>query len=233
MDALDECVDDQPPSAILSVLGRHEKQPFSVKFFISGKPGLHIWTGFRPLLLEPFTQIFLLHEDKLSSVDDDILLYLQGKLTAVSKRRSDLDLSDPWPCGKDLTPLTKKSSRLFIFASTLVRFIESEHHEPNGCLYPIITPSDSTAHEQTGIDPLYTQIFARAFLDVKETDMFTNLIRVSGTVVVTFNPLSRVQIAGILGVNIPLITRSLRHLHSVLFVPRPIEGGGPYNKYSY
>ena len=220
VDALDECIDDQPASAILSVLGRHVRQLLSTKFFITGRPEPRIRTGFRLPLLEPLTQIFLLHEVKPPIVDDDIRLYLQEKLTAVSKRRSDLDLPDPWPCDGDLTTLTKKSSGLFIFASTLVRFIESEHHEPNERIQHIITPSDSTVHEgRAGIDPLYTQILVHAFSGVKETTVFANLRRVLSAVVLAFNPLSRAQIAPILGVDAPLITRSLRHLHSILLVP--------------
>ncbi|KAF9644576.1 hypothetical protein BDM02DRAFT_927883 [Thelephora ganbajun] len=220
VDALDECVDDQPASAILSVLGRFVKQLPSVKFFITGRPEPRIRTGFRLPLLEPFTQIFLLHEVELSSVDEDIRLYLQEKLTAVAKRRSDFDLSDPWPCDADLMALTKKSSGLFIFASTLARFIESEYHEPNGRLQLIVAPPDSTVHEgRAGIDPLYAQVLMHAFYDVKESMVFTNLRRVLGAVVLAFNPLSRAQIAGILNINTSLITTTLRHLHSVLLVP--------------
>ena len=220
IDALDECIDDQPASAILSVLGRHVKQLSFIKFFVTGRPEPRIRTGFRLPLLEPLTQIFLLHEVKPASVDEDIRLYLQEKLTEVSKQRSDLDLSDPWPRGEDLTTLTKKSSGLFIFASTLVRFIGSEHHEPDERLQLIITPLHSTVHEgRAGIDQLYTQILVHAFSDVRETAVFTNLKRVLGTAILAFNPLSRVQIAGILGVNTSLITRSLRHLHSVLSIP--------------
>ena len=77
IDALDECVDDQPASAILSVLGRYVRQLQSVKFFITGRPELRIRKGFRLPLLEPLTQIFLLHEVELSSVDGDIRFYLQ------------------------------------------------------------------------------------------------------------------------------------------------------------
>ena len=220
IDALDECVDDQPASAILSVLGRYVKLLLPVKCFITGRPEPRIRSGFRLPLLEPFTQIFLLHEVKLSTVDEDIRLYLQEKLTAVAKRRSDFDLPDPWPCGKDLVAITKKSSGLFIFASTLVRFIESEHHEPNERLQLVIIQSDSTIHEgRAGIDPLYTQILVHAFLNVKDTAVFTNLKKVLGAVALAFNPLSLVQIAAILGVGTPLITRSLRHLHSVLLIP--------------
>jgi hypothetical protein len=220
VDALDECVDDQPASAILSVLGRLIKHLPSVKFFITGRPEPRIRTGFRLPLLEPFTQVFLLHEVKLSSVDQDIRLYFQEKLTAVAKRRSDLDLSNPWPCDQDLTALTKKSSGLFIFASTLAKFIESEYHEPDERLHLIVTSSDNTVHGgEAGIDPLYAQVLTHAFLDAKEATVFTNLRRVLGAVVLAFNPLSRVQVTKILGVNTPLTTTTLRHLHSVLLVP--------------
>jgi hypothetical protein len=220
VDALDECIDDQPASAILSVLGRHVSQLLSVNFFITGRPEPRIRSGFRLPLLEPLTQIFRLHEVKPSSVDEDIRLYLQEKLAAISKRRSDLDLSHPWPSAEDLTTLTKKSAGLFIFASTLVRFIGSEHYEPNERLQLIITPPDSTHNEgQAGIDQLYTQILVHAFPDIKDSTLFADLRRVLGAVVLAFNPLTQTQIAGILGVKTSLITRSLRHLHSVLLVP--------------
>ena len=220
VDALDECVDDQPASAILSVLGRFVKKLPSVKFFITGRPEPRIRSGFRLPLLEPLTQVFLLHEVELSSVDEDIRLYLEEKLTAVAKQRSDFDLTDPWPSDEDLRTLTRKSSGLFIFASTLARFIESEHHEPNERLQLIITAPDSTVHEgRAGIDPLYTQVFLHAFPNVKEDTAFENLRRVLGAVVLAFNPLSRRQVSEILDIKPSLITARLRHLHSVLVVP--------------
>ena len=220
VDALDECADDQPVSAILSVLGRFVKHLPLVKIFITGRPEPRIRTGFRLPLLEPFTQIFLLHEVELSSVDGDIRLYLQEKLAAVAKRRSDFDLTDPWPCDEDLTALTKKSSGLFIFASTLAKFIESEHHEPHERLQLIVTRSDSTVHEgRAGIDPLYVHVLVRGFSEVKEGAVFANLRRVLGAVILAFNPLSRAQVAKILKIKPSLITANLRHLHSVLLVP--------------
>ena len=220
VDALDECVDDQPASALLSVLGRYVKDLSSVKFFITGRPEPRIRTGFRLPLLEPITQVFLLHDVELSDVDKDIRLYLQEKLTAVAKRRSDLDLSDPWPRDQDLTTLTKKSSGLFIFASTLARFIESEYHEPDERLQLIVAQSTSTVYEGgAGIDPLYSQVLEHAFSGTKETTVFTNLRRVLGAVILAFNPLSREQIAKILGISARLIATTLRHLHSVLLVP--------------
>ena len=131
IDALDECIDNEPSSAILSVLGQFVKRLPLVKFFITGRPEPRIRTGFHLPLLEPLTQIFLLHDVDLTSVNNDIQLYLTQRLTTIAKQRSNLELPDPWPYNNEIEALTEKSSGLFIFASTMARFIESEYHEPN------------------------------------------------------------------------------------------------------
>jgi Cdc6-like AAA superfamily ATPase len=59
IDALDECEDDQPPSAILSLLSREIHHIPSVKFFITGRPEPQIRSGFRLPTLHPQTEIFL------------------------------------------------------------------------------------------------------------------------------------------------------------------------------
>ena len=220
IDALDECIDHQPASAILSVLGRFVKRLPRVKFFITGRPEPRIRTGFRLPLLEPLTQIFLLHEVESASVDNDIRLYLTQRLTTVTKRRSDLDLPDPWPSDSELTALTKKSSGLFIFASTLVRFIESEHHEPKNRLQLVLSEANNTMYEgRAGIDSLYSQILLHAFSDVREPEVFADMRLILGAIVLAFNPLSRRDLSAILGTPSALISTTLRHLHSVLLVP--------------
>ena len=220
IDALDECIDDQPASAILSVLGRFVKQLPQVKFFITGRPEPRIRTGFRLPLLEPLTKIFLLHEVEFSSVDSDIQLYLTQRLTTIAKQRSDVELPNPWPHNKEIMVLTKKSSGLFIFASTLVRFIESEYHEPNERLQLVVSEANNTTHEGiAGIDSLYSKILLHAFLDVHEPMVFANMRRVLGAIILAFNPLSRRELSTILGIPTSLISTTLRHLHSIILVP--------------
>ena len=220
IDALDECIDDQPASAILSVLGRFVKQLSPVKFFITGRPEPRIRTGFRLPLLQPLTQIFLLHEVELSSVNNDIQLYLTQRLSTIAKQRSDLDLPNPWPHDYEIAALTKKSSGLFIFASTLVRFIGSEYHEPNERVQLVASKVDNTAYEgQAGIDSLYSQILLHAFSDAHEPKVFDSMRHILGAIVLAFNPLSRRELSTILGVPMSLISTSLRHLHSVILVP--------------
>ena len=220
IDALDECIDDQPASAILSVLGQFVKELPLVKFFITGRPEPRIRSGFRLHLPGPLTQIFLLHEVKSIDVNKDIRLYLTQRLTAIAQRRSDVDLPNPWPSENDIDALTAKSSGLFIFAATIVRFVQSDHHEPNERLKLILSETSGTDYEgRTGIDALYTQILDHAFSDVSEPEVFTDVKRVLGSIVLAFNPLSRKELATILGASTSLVSATLRHLHSVILVP--------------
>ena len=220
IDALDECIDDQPASAILSVLGRYVQQLSPVKFFITGRPEPRIRTGFRLPLLQPITQIFSLHEVESSSVNNDIQLYLTQRLITIAKDRSDLDLPDPWPHDYEIEVLTKKSSGLFIFASTLIRFVGSEHHKPDERLDLIVSGANSTIHEgRAGIDSLYSQILLHAFPDVHESEVLDKMRQVLGTIVLAFNPLSQRELSTILGLSTSLISTTLRHLHSVILVP--------------
>jgi len=220
IDALDECIDDQPASAILSVLARFTKQLPLVKFFITGRPEPRIRTGFRLPLLQPLTQIFLLHEVESSNVDNDIQLYLTQRLTEIAKQRSDLDLPNPWPHNNEIMALTKKSSGLFIFASTLARFIGSEHHEPSERLQLVLSKTSGTTHEgRAGIDSLYSKVLVHAFSDVQEPEVFANVRHILGAIVLAFNPLSRRELSIILGIPTTLILTTLRHLHSVILVP--------------
>ena len=220
IDALDECIDDQPASAILSVLGQFVKQLSLVKFFITGRPEPRIRTGFRLPLLQPITQIFLLHEVELSSVSSDIQLYLTWRLATIAKQRSGLELPNPWPCDSDILILTKKSSGLFIFASTLVKFIESEHHDPSERLQLVVSEANSTTHEGlAGVDSLYSQILLHAFSDVHKPEEFANMRHVLGAIIFAFNPLSRRELSIILGIPMSRISTTLRHLHSIILVP--------------
>ena len=211
IDALDECTDDQPTSAILSVLGQFVKQLSSVKFFITGRPEPRIRDGFHHHLPEPLTQIFLLHEVKPSSVDEDIRLYFQEKLT---------DLDRPWPRDDEIEALTKKSSGFFIFASTLVRFIKSGH-KPDERLQLVLSKANSTAHEgPAGIDSLYSKILLHAFSqDVRGLEEFARIRRILGAIVLAFHPLSQEELSTILGIDPSHISTALHHLHSVILIP--------------
>ena len=192
IDALDECKDKEPASALLSVLSRYVHEIPEVKIFITGRPEPPIREGFRLESLRPITDVLKLHDVERSSVDEDIRLYLRTHLTNIPKTRRGCKFPEEWPSSYDIDILCKKAAGLFIYASTVVRFIASKHHLPTERLDLIILRSRGAAHEG-GIDLLYTQILELAFRDVDSTDheLYSRFRIIVGAVLLVFHPLSR------------------------------------------
>ena len=90
IDALDECEDDKPASAILSVLGQFVDEIPKVKFFITSRPESHILEGFRLPLLANATDVFVLHEVEPGQVHNDIRLFLQHSFSELKHYRRGL-----------------------------------------------------------------------------------------------------------------------------------------------
>ena len=224
IDALDECKDEEPASAILSVLSCYVDQIPHVKFFITGRPEPKIRSGFRLKPLRPITEVLKLHDVKPSLVDGDIKLFFRTQLTNIAEDRSDCDLTDDWPSSNEIDVLCKKAAGLFIYASTAVKFITSEYHTPNERLTLITSIPQSTTHEgKSGIDLLYTQVLRQAFCNVGSDGqvLYSHFRSVVGAVLLVFNPLPMKELSTLLKTsNISTIVRSL---HSLLLIPESIE----------
>ena len=102
IDALDECKDEEPASAILSILSRYIDQIPHVKFFITGRPEPRIRSGFRLAALRPITEVLKLHNVKRPLVDADIKLFFQTRLAEIAKNRSHFDFTGDWPLSSDI-----------------------------------------------------------------------------------------------------------------------------------
>ena len=220
IDALDECKDEEPASAILSVLSRYVKEIPDVKFFITGRPELRIRTGFRLKLLLPITEVLKLHEVKPEAVNNDIKLFFQTKLTELAKERSDCSLTEDWPSPSEIKILCEKAAGFFIYASTAVKFIMSANCIPTQQLNQITSLPQSTSCEgRSGIDILYIQVLRQAVSDVggDNEELCSHFRTVVGAVVLVFNPLSVTALTALLRVS--GISTTLRTLHSALLVP--------------
>ena len=220
IDALDECKDKEPASAILSILSRYTNEIPNVKFFITGRPEPRIRSGFRLKSLVPITEVLKLHEVKPETVNNDIKLFFQKRLSELSKERSDFDLIGDWPNPSDIEILCKKAAGFFIYASTVVKFLMSKNRTPTEQLGRIISLPQSTSHEgRSGLDSLYTQVLEQAVddVDMDDDELYSRFRTVVGTVVVAFNPLSLKALSDLLRVSD--ISTALRSLHSLLLVP--------------
>ena len=233
IDAIDECKDEEPASAILSILSRYVEQIPNVKFFITGRPELRIRSGFRLAALQPITEVLKLHQVRRPLVDVDIKLFFRTRLTEVAKNRSHRNVTEDWPLPSDIDILCEKASGLFIYASTAVKFVASQHHQPSKRLALLVSLPQSTVREgNSGIDSLYTEILRQAYLDLGPDDqnpdnqeVYHCFRSVVGAVLLAFNPLSMESLSLLLhGFDTPAdISTTLNSLHSLLLVPEGIE----------
>ena len=226
IDALDECKDEEPASAILSILSRYMDQIPTVKFFITGRPEPRIHSGFRLESLAPITEVLKLHEVKPDIVDRDIELFFRTQLTSLAKNRSDFDLTEDWPSPSDIEALCKKAAGFFIYASTVVKFVASEADSSSERLSLITSlPQNTVGEGKSGVDWLYTQILQQAFSSVhpSNSQRYHQFQTVVGAVLLLFNPLPIKELSDFLGCGIWYIQSATRSLHSLLLVPGSID----------
>jgi hypothetical protein len=223
IDALDECKDKEPASAILSMLSRYVDQIPNVKFFITGRPEPRIRSGFHLRSLPPITEVLKLHEVKPETVNSDIKLFFQTQLADLAENRSDCNSAEDWPSFSDIEILCKKAAGFFIYASTVVKFISSEMNLPAEMLSIITSLPQSTAEEgMAGVDQLYIKVLEQAFQNVHtdNSQQYSRFRTVVGGVLLVFNPLSVKALSELLRVP---GTSTLRPLHSLLLIPDSIE----------
>ena len=144
IDALDECKDEEPASAILSVLGQFVSGVPKVKFFLTGRPEPRIREGFRLPLLAEATDVFVLHGVDPSLVGSDIRQFLKQSFLELTHRRGGLD---GWPTEEQLDLLCERAAGLFVYATATVKFIDHRNNHPKKQLDRILQSPQCSARE--------------------------------------------------------------------------------------
>jgi len=214
IDALDECKDDEPASAILSVLGQFISQIPRVKFFLTGCPEPRIREGFRLHLPAETTDVFVLHNVEPNLVNNDIRLFFKQSFLEIENLRSGLD---GWPTEKQLDCLCERAAGLFVYAVATVKFVNHKTGNPKKQLDRLLQSPDSSREGKTKfkadttLDSLYTSILREAF-DGNDPEGDRMARSVLGAVILATNPLSPSAVATLLGFDIEDV---LPHLSSV------------------
>jgi len=135
-------------------------------------------------------------------------------------------LTEGWPSSSDVGTLCKKAAGLFIYASTVIKFVASESNPPSERLALITSLPQSTSEEgKSGLDQLYIKVLQQAFCGV-HADNSQHHLRfqsVVGTVLLIFDPLSVKGLSELLEINTQHICSTMCSLHSLLLVPDTIE----------
>jgi hypothetical protein len=143
-------------------------------------------------------------------------------LAEIAKTRSDCDFTQDWPSSSDIDILCGKAAGLFIYASTVVKFVASIYQTPIEQLEQIVSLPQSTTHEgRSGVDFLYTQILEQAAAEMGAAGghegIYSRFRTVVGAVLLVFNPISVRALSDLL--RLPYISTTLRSLHSLLLIP--------------
>lgn len=207
IDALDECDDKELMAEFIGVVTdayRHHPPPFRV-FFTSRveehlrkkleTPDAH--TAIYPLALPDF------------DAHDDIRTFFLSRFDAIYVENRqvmrNVPVRLPWPSSADLEALVDKASGSFIFASTLIKFIEDGSDLPHRKLSVALR-----AH--AGLDPLYSQVLSDAAQgrDVKHF---------LGTIVLLKDFLSITSLGVLLQREPADILRALLGIQSIIMIP--------------
>ena len=164
IDGLDECEDFNSQRDILTLIGQVTMDPkIPIQFIIASRPEHQICDMFNkePLFLR--TRRLVLDEGYDTAAD--IEQYLRDKFEEIYSRNRDImpDIESPWPTKVNLEMLVWRASGQFIYAATVIKFVDSDtdFRTPEENLDIILKPSRMQASAFSELDRLYTQILSQ------------------------------------------------------------------------
>ncbi|KAJ7193596.1 hypothetical protein GGX14DRAFT_317827, partial [Mycena pura] len=158
IDGLDECDSEQAQRKILYLIGDIIYQhPSSFRFLIASRPEAHI----REVLDEvSFDGLF----DSVNAEKsfEDIRTYLRHEFSRIHRehRKTMENIPTPWPSSAIIDSLTCSSSGYFVYASTVIKFIDDKRFRPTEQLAAIRNLAPDSDSPFAALDQLYTQILS-------------------------------------------------------------------------
>jgi len=206
IDALDEC-DDKDLMAefievIIDVFQENRRLPFRI--FVTSRVEEHVRKK-----LETSAAHSVIHYLALHTFDArfDIRAFFQYRFSIIYEENRPVmrNISLPWPSQSDLDTLVEKSGGLFIFAVTLIDFIDKGSGLPQEKLQKALMAD-------ADLDTLYAQILSAAPRD-------HNFERVIGTIVSLTSSLSITFLGHLLRLRAEDIVQALLGIQSILMIP--------------
>lgn len=203
VDALDECENKDGVLKVVSIVSNAYRNPsFPLRFFFASRAYDYISGKFEDAATGPLTIRQNLQDWKAS---DDIRRYLRSEFQAMRNRRKRVmsQLPELWPTDSDLDLAVEKSEGLFIWASTVLRFVEQDRPQERLA---------SALKLHPGLDALYRQVIE----DAPRDDPFNSVI---GTIPVLRIRFSVLHLSQFLGLEVDQIYVALQGLEPILDIP--------------
>lgn len=236
LDGLDECDGEEAQVLIVKLISRFSAQhpTAPLVWVIASRPEAHLNVVFESGEVRD-TYWTLTVPTNTDEACRDVEQFLRAKFKEVGQKYRDLiPVSAPWPMERDLVRIFKAASGLFVFASTLIRFVDDPHVcDPISQLAAIVSLA-----EDVRTDPLsILHMFYTRILDNVPKSMLPILKLLLGWTMTGTSfvldgddsdyrdPLLLVSSATAFGLQQHTVYAALRKLHSVIKVPAPEESG--------
>jgi hypothetical protein len=163
IDGLDECEDLNSQRDILALIGQVTMDPnVAIRFIIASRPEYQIGDMFNKEPMFSRTRRFILDEGYDTAAD--IERYLRDKFEEIYSCNRDImpDVKSPWPLEDDLQKVVWRASGQFIYAATVIKFVNSDTdlRTPEEKLNIILEPGPMQGSPFSELDRLYTQILS-------------------------------------------------------------------------
>ncbi|KAF3314559.1 hypothetical protein TWF173_004643 [Orbilia oligospora] len=235
IDALDECEGDTKVRQILDFLSEMAKLKIvrvHIRIFLTSRPELPIRLGFDKMSADTHDRM-ILQDVPPATIEHDISVFLKWEFSKIRSAfnitqreySADFELPLDWPRAGDIERLTKMAIPLFIYASTVCRFVGDKlNWDPRQRLAIIL--KYGTTYTEGGEDSQLNRTYLPVLKQLESGQSETQLERfaqefrtIIGSIVVVVDPLPISTLADLLGITKEKVNGKLVHLHSVLSIP--------------
>ena len=135
-----------------------------IKFLVVSRPEYDIERSFESAALQLDINIIGLLGDLQAY--DDVRVYLRDSFARIKQTHTLREHFTPgWPSNDAIEQLVEKSSGHFIYASTVVKYIENDFDNPQKCLDIVINLRPTSRNPYAALDALYLSILSSSRTD--------------------------------------------------------------------
>ncbi|CAG9940993.1 unnamed protein product [Clonostachys rosea f. rosea IK726] len=229
IDALDECESEDDVSTIIRLLAEANGPghcPVQIKTFFTSRPEWPAELGFKQI--QGQYENIILHAVPNDAISSDLSAFLTHELRRIREEHNETAearLSKEWPGEDKIQALVSMASPLFIYADTIVRFIQDQEiSNPSEQLSKLLKEGGQAS--KSPLDGVYLPVLNQLLVGVGKEDVETAIQEfreVIGSLVLLSEPLTAKSLAALLGKEKAKINETLFHLRSVLETPGPFE----------
>ncbi|OBS17672.1 hypothetical protein FPOA_09407 [Fusarium poae] len=216
IDAIDECDEATNVAQLIEKLSTLQGSTRCwLRFLFTSREAGYIRTTFRNIHHQPI----MLHEEPQQEVERDIRAYLTYNFARIQAEKH---ITGKWPQDDDINLVVHRATTptpLFIYASTLLRYI----HNEKGAINTVKNFKNWISQckkNQSQLGGLYTPILKDALLSsAGDDDEKQDLQKFLASIACAFEPLSANALCSLLCIDLHSIKHWLANLHPVLKIP--------------